>query len=207
MPNLVTELVSQKLEQDLGRSEGMIVVAFGGLTVSQSESLRGQLAEKGVRLRMVRNKLARRVLLRHGHDFPADALVGNVAIAMGDAESAIVAAKVLTSPEVRKVGKVTVRGGLMEGRVLGARDAELLADIPDKDTLRAKILGCLNGPARGLVVSLNGLPSGLARVLQAHLDDAGGAPAEPAGGASAGTPASDQAAAPAQDEAAAQPES
>lgn len=185
MPNLVTELVTQQLEQDLNRSEGMIVVGFGGLTVAESETLRVQLAEKGVRLRMVRNKLARRVLAKNGHDFPEDALVGNVAIAMGDAESAIIAAKVLTSPEVKKSGKVSVRAGLMEGRVLGAKDAELLAGIPDKDTLRSKILGCISGPGRGLAVALNGLPAGLARVIQAHSDAApasasegGEAPAE-----------------------------
>lgn len=184
MPNLVTELVSQKLEQDLGKAQGLIVFGCGGMTVAQSETLRGQLASKGIRLRVVRNKLARRVLAQHGHEFPADALVGNVAIAMGNSESAIHAAKILTSPEVKKVGKVSVQGGLMEGRVLGARDAELLADVPDQNTLRSRILGCISGPARGLVVSLAGLPSGLARVVQAHVDAAGGAPAGEAAPAS-----------------------
>lgn len=172
MPNLVTELVSRKLEQDLGDAEGLIVFGCSGLTVMESETLRGQLAERGIRVRVVRNKLARRVLSGRGHSFPADSLVGNVAIAMGSAESAILAAKILTSPEVKKVGKVKVQAGLMEGRVLGARDAELLADVPDKDTLRAKLLGCISGPARGIAASLAGLPSGLARVLQAHSEGA-----------------------------------
>lgn len=185
MPNLVTELVSQKLEQELGRSEGMIVVGFGGLTVAESETLRGKLAEQGVNLRMVRNKLALRVLEQKGHDFPPDAMVGNVAIAMGNSESAIVAAKVLSSPEVKKAGKVTIRAGLMEGRVLGMRDAAMLADIPDKDTLRSRILGCLSGPGRGLAVALQGLPAGLARVVQAHADAGTGAGADPGGAAEA----------------------
>ncbi len=171
MPNLVTELVSRTLEQDLGTSEGLIVFGCAGMTVKESESLRGQMAERGIRVRVVRNKLARRVLAQHGHEFPAESLVGNVAIAMGSAESAILAAKILTSPEVKKVGKVKVQAGLMEGRVLGPRDAELLADVPDQDTLRAQLLGCISGPARGLAVSLSGLPSGLARVLQAHFEE------------------------------------
>ena len=42
--------------------------------------------------------------------------------------------------------------------------------MPDKDTLRAKILGCISGPAQGLVGVLNGNPSGLARLLQARID-------------------------------------
>ena len=175
MPNLVTELVSQELERDFADATGMLVVGFGGLTVKESETLRTQLAAQGIRLRMVRNKLARRVLAQAGHDFPEEALEGNVAIALGDAESAIAAAKVLTSPEVKKVGKVTVKAGLMEGRVLSAQDAALLADVPDKDTLRSRILGCISGPARGLATTLNGLPGGLARVIQAHVDAQGGA--------------------------------
>lgn len=170
MPNIVTQLVTRELEREFGSAEGLLFVSFGGLDVQETETLRGQLAEKGVRLRMVRNKLAARVLAEQGIHLPEGTLRGNVAVAYGDAEAAIVAAKVFTQPEVKKAGKVTLRAGILDGEVLGAGDAAELAAVPDRETLRAKILGCISGPARGIAASLAALPGGLARVLQAHAD-------------------------------------
>ena len=63
---------------------------------------------------------------------------------------------------------------------LDAADAVALADVPDKQTLRAQLLGVLQGPARGLATVLDALPSGVARVLQARVDAAGPAEEAPA---------------------------
>lgn len=178
MPNLVNQMVSRQLEQEFEDAGSMLVVSFGGLTVEETEALRGDLAKSGVKLRMVRNKLARRVLKGKGIEFEDKALMGNTAIALGDAEGAIHAAKVLTDKEVKKAGKVKVKAGVLAGSVLGPADANALADIPDTNTLRAMMLGVLSGPARSLVGTLAGLPGGLARVLQARADQLGGDAAE-----------------------------
>lgn len=170
MPNLVNTLVVNELTDQFAEVEGMILCAFPGLTVAESEDLRNQLAEKGAKFRMVRNSLARRVFAERGLEFDGEALKGNTAVAYGSVEATIGAAKILTSKEVKKAKKVKVKAGLLEGRVLNAQDAIAVADMPDQDTLRAQLLGCISGPARGLVSALNGLPSGLARVLQAHAD-------------------------------------
>lgn len=173
MPNLVNQLVCKELSTEFTDLEGLLLVSFGGLSVSETEDLRNGLAEKGVSFRMVPNKLARRVLAEKGFDFPAESMKGNTGIAYGDAEAAINAAKIFTDPEVKKAGKVKIKGGMLESNVLGEADALQLANIPDRDTLRAKILGCLSGPARGLVATINAVPGGLARVIQAHADQGG----------------------------------
>jgi large subunit ribosomal protein L10 len=180
MPNLVNRLVSRELSNAFKEAEGMIVISFGGLTVKESEGLRTKMAEKGVRMRMVRNSLALRVLKERGLDLGEQALSGNTAIAWGKAEAAIHAAKLFTSADVKKAGKVKVRAGMIEGKVLGPQDAVQLADVPDRNTLNAKILGCLSGPTRGIVTVLNGPPSSLVRLLKARaekLESAGGTPA------------------------------
>lgn len=181
MPNLVNRLVFAELERELGRAEGMVLVSFGGLTVKETESLRNQLASKGAELRMVRNSLARRVLANRGFELDAKSLEGNVAIAYGAPEAAIHAAKIFTSAEVKKVGKVQIRAGVLEGNLLSPSDSAALANVPDRNTLNSKILGCLSGPARGLATVLAATPSGLARVLKARVDQleaqSGAAPA------------------------------
>jgi len=170
MPNLVNQLIIKELESELTDADSMLLVSFGGLTVVESEDLRGKLAEQNVSFRMVKNSIARRVFADRGFEFDADTFSGNTGLAYGETESAIHAAKIFTSKEVKKAGKVTVKGGVMEGSLLGPQDAVQLADVPDRDTLRAMLLGVISGPARQLVGTLNALPSGLARVLQARVD-------------------------------------
>jgi large subunit ribosomal protein L10 len=170
MPNLVNQLIIKELESELTDADSMLLVSFGGLTVVESEDLRGKLAEQNVRFRMVKNSIARRVFADRGYEFDEETFSGNTGVAYGETESAIHAAKIFTSKEVKKAGKVTVKGGVMEGSKLGPKDAVQLADVPDKDTLRAMLLGVISGPARQLVGTINALPSGLARVLQARVD-------------------------------------
>jgi large subunit ribosomal protein L10 len=170
MPNLVNTMISAEYAKAFSAAEGLLVLTTGGLTVKETEDLRAKLGEAGVRLRMVRNSLARRALAELGYEFPAETFAGNVGVAMGSTEGTVHAAKVLTSPEARKAGKIKLLGALFDGAQLPATDAVALAGVPDKRTLRAQLLGVLQGPSRGLATVLNALPSGMARVLQAHID-------------------------------------
>ena len=72
---------------------------------------------------------------------------------------------------VKKLKKTAIKGGLLEGEVLDASQALALADLPDRDTLRAQMLGVISGPARGLACVINAVPAATARVIQAHADE------------------------------------
>ena len=174
MPNFVNEMVVRELENEFKDADGMVLVSFGGLTVAESEDLRNKLAEKSVQFRMVQNRLAQKVLADRGIEFDRSTMKGNTAIAYGDAEAAINAAKVLTEKDVKKAGKVTVKGGVLEGEALDATKAMALADLPDRDTLNAQLLGVISGPARSLATVINAVPSSVARVIQAHADEGEG---------------------------------
>jgi len=178
MPNLVNRLITAEYEDVLGKSEGVIICTLGGVTVHELEAIRGELAKEGVRLRMVRNSLLRRVLAERGFEASPEMLAGNIGVTVGSIEGTIHAAKVLTSPEVRKAGKLKLRGAIFDGSMMGPADAVLLAGLPDKKTLRGQLVGCIQGPVRGLVSLLNALPSGTARVLQARIDSQSGGESE-----------------------------
>ena len=170
MPNIVNKMVIREITSAFGSAEGMVVVSMAGLTVEESEALRGSVAEGGASFRMVRNSLAKIALKENGIEIPEDVFQGNVAIAYGDAEQTIGAAKALTKTDLSKDGKVAVRAGMLAGSVLNASDAAALADVPDRDTLNAMLLGAIAGPARSLV-SLLAAPGGaMARVINAHAD-------------------------------------
>jgi large subunit ribosomal protein L10 len=176
MPNVVKKLVTAQYEDTFQQADGLILVSMAGLTVAETESLRTALDQNGAGLRMVKNSLARRVLADKGYEFGDEVLAGNVAIAYGSAEAAITAAKVFSKSDLGKAGKVSLRAGVLDGSALSPADAEALADVPDKDTLRAQLVGVIQAPLRGLAASLAALPGGLARVVQARVDAGGGAP-------------------------------
>lgn len=172
MPNIVNKMVVRELENEFKDAEGMVLVAFSGLSVEESDGLRGKLAEKNVNFKMVRNSLAKRVLADRNITFPDEgALKGNTGVAYGDAEAAVDAAKIFNDKEVRKAGKVAFKGAVLEGNALDAKGAKALADLPDRATLHAMLLGCIAGPARGLATVINAVPSSVARVIQAHADE------------------------------------
>jgi len=174
MPNIVKKLVSAEYERAFGEAEGLLLVSLAGLTMAENEVLRTALDQQGVGLLMVKNSLARRTLAARGYEFGPDVLAGNVGIAFGSAEATITAAKIFSQSDLKKAGKVALRAGVLEGATLGTADAEALANVPDKDTLRAQLVGTIQAPLRGLAAALAGLPGGLARVLQARVDAAGG---------------------------------
>jgi large subunit ribosomal protein L10 len=151
MPNIINRMVTAELADLLGDAEGLLFFNFSSLTMVQNEAVRIALAERGVSVRMVRNSLVRRLLAEKGVELDADAFKGN---------TAMVAA---------------LKAAYFEGQVMGAAEAAALADLPDRDTVNAMLLGVISGPARGLATILNAVPSSVARVIQAKADKEGGA--------------------------------
>jgi len=185
MPNVINEIIVRQLSDEFTRAEGMVIVSLTGLTVEETENLRTALAERGVRLRMVRNRLARLALKNRGLEAGVELFGGNVACAWGSSEDTIKIAKAVAQAvkrvdPKRKTARVAFRGGFFEGNLLDAKAAAALAELPGKDELRAMLLGLINGPARSLAVLVQAPGASIARVLQAHATKGGAS--EPAPG-------------------------
>jgi large subunit ribosomal protein L10 len=174
MPNLINDIVVRQLSDEFARAEGMVIVSLSGLTVMETENLRDSLAERGVRLRMVRNRLAKLALKNRGLEASDEILSGSVACAWGTSEDAINVAKVVQkavkAADPKKGTKLAFKGGFFEGAMMDAKQVAALADLPGKSELRAKMLGVLSGPARSLATLLAANGSSLVRVMQAKVD-------------------------------------
>jgi len=79
--------------------------------------------------------------------------------------------------------RFVVRGGMLEGRLFGARDAAAVADLPTREELLAQVLRTINAPATQTVgVIASGIRQVL-NVIKAYADklgEAGGDAAETA---------------------------
>lgn len=158
---------SQSIETLSGvfASAGAVVVThYLGLSVAETEDLRGRLRKEGAAFKVVKNRLAQKALGGAGDD--AHALFkGPVAIAYGP--DPVSAAKAATA-FAKDNDKLVIIGALMGQEVLDAKSVQALAKLPSLDELRAKIVGLVQAPATKIAGVLQAPAGQLARVVGAY---------------------------------------
>ena len=177
--------VVDDLKAKLDASPFVLVTDYNGLRVDQFSILRNRLAEAGAECKVVKNTFLRRAMSDAGLPDISNDLSGQTAIVIGEKDVAA-AAKVLKAfnGEFKKPG---IKIGVVGNSVVNSDEIKAIADLPSREVLLAQLLGTLQSPASTLVRLLNEPASGLARVLKAKLDQAGGGATEeaPAEGAAA----------------------
>jgi len=97
-----------------------------------------------------------------------EALTGSTAVAFGFSDQ-VAPAKVLKK-FITDTKKCEFLASVLDGRLLDAKETEALASIPSKEEIYAKMLGCVNSPATGVVGSINAVMSSLVRAINAVKD-------------------------------------
>ena len=139
----------------LRSADAAILTEYRGLTVSQMAGIRRQLREAGGEWKVYKNSLARLAALQTGAEALSSELVGPTAIAFVKGDVAA-AAKVLR--EASKVNpQLVLKGGVMGDKILSAKDVEVLADLPSRETLLAMFAGLLTALPRNLAYGLKAL--------------------------------------------------
>ena len=170
MPNVVNEILLQDLEKEFKDAGSCLVVSFDALTVETDQAVRRKFDEMGLRYQVVKNRLAQKALANMDVDL-SDAFKGKCGVVFAEEEQAISAAKALQEMmQKAKKSPIKVTGGLIEGEAITGAAAAMIAHMPDKNTVRAMLATAISGPARSLATCVSGLPSGLARVMQANID-------------------------------------
>lgn len=139
----------------LRSADAAILTEYRGLTVSQMAGIRRQLRDAGGEWKVYKNSLARLAALQTGAEALSSELVGPTAIAFVKGDVAA-AAKVLR--EASKVNpQLILKGGVMGDKILSAKDVEVLADLPSRETLLAMFAGLLTALPRNLAYGLKAL--------------------------------------------------
>ncbi|WP_138496054.1 50S ribosomal protein L10 [Paenibacillus pinistramenti] len=142
------ELVASKLKA----STTTVVADYRGLNVSQVTELRKQLREAGVEFQVLKNTLVRRATAAAELTELDEVLTGPTAIAFG-AEDAIAPAKIL-SDFAKKNDALEIKGGIVEGRVVGVDQIKALADLPSREGLLSMLLSVLQAPVRNFALAV-----------------------------------------------------
>lgn len=153
------------LTDRLEKAKAMIFTEYRGLKVSELNELRSKLRKEGAKLKVVKNRLMKRVLKEHNLDTMSSHFVGPTAVATSDKDP-VAPVKVMVS-FAKDHAMLILKGGYVDGAVFNVKDIEKLATLPSREELLAKALGSMNAPATNLACVLSAVTRKLLYALNA----------------------------------------
>jgi large subunit ribosomal protein L10 len=196
--------VVEELAAQVSDAQAIYAVDYRGISVPQAAELRASLREHDASFRVVKNTLTLRAADKAGVEALKELVsAGPTALTFVRGDAAL-AAKALDGFS-RRANVLVVKGGILEGRILGADEVRQLARLPSRDVLTAQFAGVVASPLTGLVRGLGSMVAGLAVALAQVRDQKEAAAPAPTAEApaeetpSAETPAAEKSAEPTAD--------
>ena len=164
------QAVVAQLKEQLESAKGVVLTSYKGLTVVQDTELRRELREAGVSYHVVKNTMLRIAAKEAGIEGIEEHLEGTTAFAFST-EDAVAPAKVICGfikkNKLEDAEVLTVKVGMVEGKVIGVDEVKALAALPSREELIAKLLGSMNAPISNTVNVLQGVIRNAVYVLDA----------------------------------------
>ncbi len=165
--------VVEQLAELFSQNKFIIATEYRSLSVSDMSQLRRQLREVDAEFHVVKNTLAKFAAEKAGKPGLAQFLQGPIALALcrGDATQL---AKNLSSYARASKSALTIKGGILEVRVLSSQEIYSLAAMPPLDVMRARFIGVLQSPIYSLHNVLSANLRALGALLNARIQQMGG---------------------------------
>ena len=160
------ESVAQVSAQ-LAKAQAVIVAEYRGLGVGAMTGLRAKARGAGVYLRVLKNTLARRAVKGTQFEKLSEQMSGP--LVYGFAQDPIAGAKVLAD-FARENERFVIKGGAMPNALMTAKDVKVLATMPGRQELLAKLAATMQAPIVKLARTLNEVPGKFVRTLAAVRD-------------------------------------
>jgi large subunit ribosomal protein L10 len=140
-----------EITQRLNSAKSMVMVDYKGITVEEINALRVKFREAGVDYVVLKNSLVKRALNNAGITELDELLVGPSAFAFGMKDE-VGPAKVIDEFITQtKSDKMTIKAGILEGKVVEPSAIVALSKLPPREVLIAKMMGSLNAPVTNFV--------------------------------------------------------
>jgi large subunit ribosomal protein L10 len=155
-----------KLSADVKSAQAFALVNFGALDAEKMASLRIGLRRKDVRVRVVKNTLARRVFKETANPDIAEDLVGPTMMFYSSGDP-INAAKAFQEWLKKDGYEFKVKSGLAMGEKLSAAKIEALSKLPGREELFVGFLWALKSAPTKFLYALSDAPKRLGYAVAA----------------------------------------
>lgn len=153
------ELV-KKLEQAFKDSITTVIVHFKGVNIVEETQMRRELKAAGVKYTVAKKTLIKRALESLGHKTDEVPMEGEIAIAHGGGDDATAAARLMHEygtkfQNAKKENKISILGGIFEGKLIGDALMREIATIPSMLGLRGMFANIINSPRQRFAIVLS----------------------------------------------------
>jgi len=146
--------------------QAAVVAHQAGITVEKVTALRAEMRKQKVTVKVVKNTLARKAV----EGTPMAELKGSFkgpSVLVYTTHDPVAMAKALMDFANREKDKLVIQAGVLQGKLLSAKEVAALATIPPREVLLARMVGALQSPYAGFVYALSGILRKLVYALEA----------------------------------------
>jgi large subunit ribosomal protein L10 len=168
MSKPVKDLIATELRQRYDKLDGAVVVNPVPLTGTQNNQLRGALKDKRIHMEVVKNSLAKRAFAGTPMESVCRLMEGPSALVTGGDSIVDVAREIIDW--TKKLGKLEVRGALVEGQILNPEATKALSRMPTRIELQAQIVRMALSPGGQLAAAILTPGATIAGCIKALID-------------------------------------
>jgi len=165
MPTEKKNEAIERLKQRIAKNPNVFFTDFRGLTVGELRTLRNALRKESAAYAVVKNTLFGIALGSEQRAALKSVLEGPTAVAFAG-DDPVGAAKALTQ-FANDSKKLKVKAAIVDGQFYDAKQIEVLAKVPPRQELLARLVGTLRSPIQRLHGALTGNQRKLVYVLHA----------------------------------------
>lgn len=174
MSKTVKNLIAKAYEDEFDGVNGAIVIDVRGVDSTGTNDIRTAFAQKSVKVRVIKNSLARKVFTGGDLEPLNDFIDGPAAMVYAtDEETSVVSVARELIDWVKKIKELEVKGAVMDGMIFGPDEIKKLSEFPTKEEAQSKIVQIVLTPAQKLVGALvspgNNL-AGIVKTIQEKLE-------------------------------------
>lgn len=144
--------VYEKIKSAFDEANSVVFVHSKGLSVGDSQDMRSALRENDVTYYVAKKTLITRALEEKTYEGERPAFDGELALAWG--QDMVAPAREVHEFAKKAKDKVSILGGIFEGRYMSAEEMTEIASIPSQQTLHAQFVNIINSPIQGFVMAL-----------------------------------------------------
>jgi large subunit ribosomal protein L10 len=159
MSKYVKEMMMDQFRADLDGTKSVLILDLKGLDAITEHALRRDLRKKKIKVRTLRNTLARLVFTEMGMGGLSRFLEGP-SVAVWGGEGVAELAKEI-SDVVKKLKKPEIKGGAVDGMVIDPSQIEDITKLPSRESLIARVVGLAIAPAQRVATLAQAPASGL----------------------------------------------
>lgn len=159
----------EEIREVLSRASSCIAVDFNGVNMETFTPIRKECSTNNVKMMVVKNTLARIAVKGTEYEEITNFLTGMTSLIFTLDADQVNGAKIIKKFS-KKNDRIIVKGGVIDGKVLSAKDVDVLADLPSKEELQARLLATMLAVPQNFVRLLNAVPESFVRVLAAYKD-------------------------------------